>query len=242
MARILAIDGSPLNGGPVSSVVESAAAAAESAGATVVRIRLYDHYIRCRTRYEELMSGELHRFSDDLDTVADEIVASDGVIVGTAVSYVQADPATRDLLRRLERRFARGVERETDGGPRRLKAGRRLALVTTCPSPVAVAALCAHSVGSVGALKRSFAKAGVRALGSVTVTDKYTQPLGRDLALGRAARLGLKLAEQELHHAAARVHGEAGRRSGSLVEALGAAGIDTRTPEHEGNRLAHVGL
>lgn len=86
MTTILALDASPIASGSVSDALEAAAREAGSKSAKVVRVRLYERYVRGQIR-----------------ATVGELLAADAVIIAAPACFGRPNAATAALLRALKR-------------------------------------------------------------------------------------------------------------------------------------------
>lgn len=191
--RIVAIDASALGGGSVSASVEAAARAAETAGATVHRVRLYSmptgHCV------SEAGLAVTRGFEETIAATIDGILDSDGVILGIPSTNAGPNAATRALLRRLAACFAgHCLERGYHGRPTRLSPGRRVGLLTSSTSPAALASPEVAALGTTLRVRRCLSRGGLTLLGHVAIADVPGHPLTRDRAMTRSGQLGRSLA------------------------------------------------
>lgn len=192
--RIVAIDASALGGGSVSAAVESAATAAERANSLVHRFRLYSMPGKHDT--EEAALAVSRGFEGTIAPMVDAILDSDGVILGTPSTHAGLNAGTTALLKRLAACFAgHCLERGYHGRPTRLTPGRRVGLLTSSPSPTALASSHAAALGPTLRVRRTFGRAGIKILRHVSIMDRPGYPLARDRAMARATDLGRELAE-----------------------------------------------
>jgi NAD(P)H-dependent FMN reductase len=192
--RIAAIDASALGGGSVTAALEAAAEATERHGGVVERVRLYS-----MPTAHGMTGGGIPR-SRDFDTTTtaavQAIVDADGVLLASPATHAAANAGTQALLRRLAATFAgHCLERGYHGRPTRLTPGRRVGLLTSSPSPTALASTGAVSFGVQLRTRRAFGRGGVHLVGHVCVPDLPGHPLARDRAMARAVDLGRELAE-----------------------------------------------
>lgn len=154
----------------VSRAVESAARSAEAAGAHVTRVRLDEREIRFCTSCGCCGGGGACKIDDDLPSLAALIAESDGVIFGTPGYFRRANESTKALLDRLSGYFgahARGAE------TRACARGRSAVVITACSAPEPFATFFGYSTGPVRELRRALEFAGLRLVGSLSVTDLW---------------------------------------------------------------------
>ena len=198
--RIIAIDASTRSG-MVSRSVETAAAAAESAGAQVERVRLRDLEVRFCTGCLMCQADGVCKIKDDLPSLAESIASADGVIFGVPSYFRRPDEATRAVLDRLSGYFADDMQLHLPGLGRRhirptpvARAAKRAVIITACAAPEPLATFFGYTTGPVRELRRAFASGGIRTIGSLAVTDTWRHPEGDDWERDKAASLGRVLA------------------------------------------------
>ena len=128
---IVAIDASPVRG-VVSQSVEEAARAAETAGATVVRVRLSDLSVHSCTGCGMCRYTGACKIPDDLPELAERIGEADGVIFGLPSYFRRPDASTAGAPRTdqalLPRHApARASRRQPPRRPRGTERARRQA-------------------------------------------------------------------------------------------------------------------
>lgn len=199
--RIVAIDASR-RVGIVSRSVETAARAAEAAGASVERIHLYDLEIRSCTGCHMCHATGMCKIQDDLPDLAERIASADGVIFGTHSYFHRADDATRALLDRLAGYFS-----QVDGqlhlpgiGPRdvpqipHVRAAKRAIIITACGAPEPLATFFGYTTGPIRELRAALRPGNIRTIGSLTVTDTWRNPTIAEWEHDKAESLGRILA------------------------------------------------
>lgn len=192
--RIIAIDASALGGGSVSASIETAAREAERAGGTVHRVRLYSMPSGHGT---EAGLAVYRGIEGTVAAVVDEILDSDGILLGTPSTHTGPNAATSALLKRLAACFAgHCLERGYHGRPTRLTPGDRVGLLTSTPSPTALASAPAATLATYLRVRRCLARGGLGLVGHVAIADLPGYPLVRDRAMGRAGVIGRMLVEQ----------------------------------------------
>ncbi|GAB4280276.1 MAG: hypothetical protein Kow0056_14480 [Coriobacteriia bacterium] len=189
--RIVAIDASALGGGSVSAAIEAAAQAAEGT-AIVSRYRLYS--MPAGHGIAEAALAAQRGFEETIAAVVEEILGSDGVILGTPATPAGPNAATRALLKRLAVCFAgHCLERGHRGRPTRLSPGRRVGLLTSSASTAALLHPAGAALTTSLRVRRTFGLGGVRLVGHVAIANKPGHPLARDRSMEEAARLGRRL-------------------------------------------------
>lgn len=180
--RILAIDTSPRRG-IVSRSVQTAAAAAQSAGAQVDFVRLADLEIRSCTGCGMCrVTGEC-KIADDLPRLAERIATADGVIIGTPSYFRKPDDATAAFLKRVSGYFASTGQLCLPGMgsahvPRLPTArdARRAVIITACSAPEPLATFFGYTTGPLRDLRAALGSGGIRTVGSLAVTDTWRHP------------------------------------------------------------------
>jgi hypothetical protein len=198
--RIIAIDASK-RAGVVSRSVETAAQAAESAGATVERVRLRELEIRYCTGCLVCQADGVCKIRDDLPELAQRISDADGVIFGVPSYFHRPDEATRAILDRITGYFGSDSQLHLPGLGRRdvrpthvASATRRAVIITACAAPEPLATFFGYTTGPVRELRRAFASGGIRTIGSLAVTDTWRHPGFDEWERDRATSLGRVLA------------------------------------------------
>jgi len=160
--RVIAVDGSVLRGGNLSSCIEAACLTAENSGAEVARFRLYESWVASQAR---ACTGQIDS-NAPIEELALAILDADAMIIGVCDSGARPDAAARALLHRLAIHFAgRCLERGIHGRPTRLAPGPRILMLTSSNSPRALGRI----TGTAPVLRRTFATAGVSVLAHETV-------------------------------------------------------------------------
>lgn len=192
--RLVAIDASPVGGGPVSHAISCAAA--EVPGAHLTRLRLYDLFSRtCSTCTDCVRTGRCTRHHAALDEAIVRLAEADALVVGATGHFHAHDVRCSALLQRLVGAFGhlqttRGLEASSGGGGRR----KRAALICSAPpllGPLAVLGLLPAGVSGVW---RTLDRAGVSVVGCASVGMRWSGPASRDRATTSAQRLGRALA------------------------------------------------
>lgn len=189
--RIIAIDASRRRG-LVSVSVETAARAAESAGATVVRVALRDLKIRTCTGCGICHVAGACKIPDDLPELALEIADADGVIFGTPSYFHHADDSVKAILDRLSGYFGR-IAMEADA-PAGLPRVQRAVIITACAAPEPLATFFGYTTGPIRELRQALGSGGFRTIGSLAVTDTWRRPSVHAWERDKAASLGRVLA------------------------------------------------
>lgn len=193
--RIVAVDGSPVRGGTISDTLEAAARAAEAAGADVLRVHLYEHYVRrCVGCMRCAQSGVCRNRDSELAHLAEEVLAADGLILACPSHLTPGNRATAALLERLASCFA--AKRPTVRIPLVTPppADKRAAIITASPVAPPFAALTALVSGHLRAIRRSFSETGVATVGSLSIAETWVDAHVRDVLRDRGRRLGRLLA------------------------------------------------
>ena len=189
--RIVAIDASRRTGF-VSTSVETAARAAEDAGAQVVRVRLRDTRIRTCTGCGMCHVSGSCKIDDDLPELAHEIADADGVIFGTPSYFRQPDDPVKAIIDRLGGYF------RSPGEARRAATGlprvQRAIIITACIAPEPLATFFGYTTGPIRELRRALGSGGFRTIGSLAVTDTWRRPSVHAWERDKAASLGRVLA------------------------------------------------
>ncbi|MDP2232950.1 MAG: flavodoxin family protein [Actinomycetota bacterium] len=198
--RIIAIDAS-LRRGAVSRSVETAAYAAETAGATVERVRLHDLEVRDCTGCNMCRLTGTCKIQDGLPGLAERIAAADGVIFGTPSYFRRPDDATRAVLDRISGYFASNGQLKLPGmGERHLplhptaKAAKRAVIITACSAPEPLATFFGYTTGPVRELRRALESGGIRTIGSLAVTASWGREQFDSWERDKATSLGRVLA------------------------------------------------
>lgn len=185
----------------MSRSVETAALAAEAAGAEVERVRLYDMEIRYCTGCRMCMATGTCKIDDDLPELASRISDADGVIFGTPSYFRRADEVTRALLDRLAGYFAASGQMHLPGlgmrdvpRSRCVEEAKRAIVITACGAPEPLATFFGYTTGPVRELRSALGQGGIRTIGSLAVTDTWRRPGVHDWERDKAASLGRILA------------------------------------------------
>lgn len=198
--RIIAIDASPINGGPASYAVDVAASAAEEAGAEVIRIRLYDLHAFCCTQCGACAgTGRCTKRDGLLSHACRVMLDADALVVGAPARLQTSSHGALALLRRLLGGFA-GVSttRGAGTGPVRGSIARntfaeekRAAVIAACTAPFGLPLV---PLGMARAARKLLADAGVVLVDSAPVPVRFTDASTRDVTRERAEDLGRRLA------------------------------------------------
>ena len=198
--RILAIDASRRSG-VVARSVETAAAAAEAAGATIERVHLADYEIRFCTGCGMCNATGQCKIDDDLPELARRMAEADGVIFGTPSYFRKANDLTAAVLDRLSGYFADSGQLQIPGlgvrhVPQTLEARsiKRAVIITACAMPEPLATFFGYTTGPVRELRGALVGGGIRTIGSLAVTDTWRHPEVREWERDRARALGRVLA------------------------------------------------
>lgn len=198
--RIVAIDASPRRG-VVSRSVETAARAAQAAGAVVERVHLQDLDIRYCTGCLMCRATGVCKIQDDLPALAARVVEADGVILGTPSYLRRPDDATKALLDRMSGYFAPSGQLRLPGMSDRdvplapvARKAKRAIVITACSAPEPLATFFGYTTGPVRELRRALASGGIRTIGSLAVTAGWARPAFDDWESDKAAALGRVLA------------------------------------------------
>ncbi len=183
--NVLAIDAGK-RGSAVSRSVEASARAAEAAGASVTRVGLAKLDIRFCTHCRFCSSTGTCKVDDDLPSLAALISSSDGVIFGTPGYFRHANEATQALLDRMGGYFAAQVQ---GAQTRACARGRSAVIITACSAPEPFAGFFGYSTGPIRQLRSALGAAGLRTVGSLSVTDLWLRPMD-DVDAHKAQALG----------------------------------------------------
>jgi len=198
--RIIAIDASPKRG-VVSRSVEMAARAAESAGATVERVRLADLDVRFCTGCKMCKLTGACKIDDDLPSIAEQIAQSDGVIFGVPSYFRKADRALQAVLDRLSSFFPDDRQLHLPGLSDRdvprtpsARAAKRAVIITACSAPEPMATFFGYTTGPIRELREALGSGGIRTVGSLAVAGTWTRPELDEWECDKARCLGRVLA------------------------------------------------
>jgi hypothetical protein len=198
--RIVAIDASPRRG-VVSRSVEVAARAAESAGATVERVRLADFDIRFCTGCKMCRLTGACKIDDDLPSIAGLISDSDGVIFGVPAYFRKADRQLQAVLDRLSSFFPDDGQLRLPGFsesdlPRShsARAAKRAVIITVSTAPEPIATFFGYTTGPIRELREALGSGGIRTVGSMAVAGTKSRLELEEWESDKAASLGRVLA------------------------------------------------
>jgi len=198
--RIIAIDASR-GRGVVGRSVELAARSAESAGATVERVRLSEYDIRYCTGCKMCRFTGACKIDDDLPALAELIAASDGVIFGVPAYFRKADRALQAVLDRLSGYFADNGQLRLPGFSERdvpsspvARLSRRAVIITATSAPEPIATFFGYTSGPIRELRRSLGSGGIRTVGSLAVAGTWSRPELDEWECDKARSLGRVLA------------------------------------------------
>lgn len=180
--NIVAIDGSR-HRGAVAMSVETAARAAEAAGACVERVRLAELDIRYCTGCGVCKLTGVCKVDDDLPALAERIAAADGVIIGTDSYFRKPDERTKALIDRIAGYFPdTGQLRFPGMGARKVpfaphaRETRRAIIFTACGAPEPLATFFGYTTGPLRELRSALGTGGIRTIGTLAVTDTWRHP------------------------------------------------------------------
>ncbi|MBS3956176.1 MAG: flavodoxin family protein [Clostridiales bacterium] len=198
--KIIAIDTSRRRGA-VSRSVETAATAAEAAGAVVERVRLAELDIRTCTGCGMCKVAGWCKIEDDLRHLALLIDSAQGVIIGTPSYFRRPEEVTSALLDRIGRYFADSGQLRLPGmspreiAPRPVAANtRRAVIITACSAPEPLATFFGYTTGPVRHLRGALGAGGIRTIGSLAVTGTWRQAKTPEPERDTARSLGRILA------------------------------------------------
>ncbi len=192
--RIIAIDASPINGGPASYAVDVAASAAEEAGAEVIRIRLYDLHAFCCTQCGACTGTGRCTKRDGLLSHASAVLRdADALIVGSPARISTTTHGALSLLMRLLGGFAGVSTARGATGRNTFAEEKRAAVITCCASPFGVPL---GPLGMARAARKLLGDAGVVLVECASVPLRFTEPAARDITRERSEDLGRRLASQ----------------------------------------------
>jgi hypothetical protein len=195
--RLVAIDASPVGGGPVTHALTCAVQ--ELPGAETTRVRLYDLFNRtCATCTDCNRTGRCTRHHPALDEAIVLLAEADTLIVGTTGHLHAHDPRGTALLQRLVGAFghlqtARGLETRTmaESGVR-----KRAALICSAPLLLGPLAMLGMLPAGVAGVWRTLDRSGTVVVGCASVGTRWSGPASRDRATACARRLGKALTPQ----------------------------------------------
>lgn len=198
--RIIAIDASRRRGA-VSRSVETAAIAAEAAGATVELVRLHELEVRECTGCNMCRVTGACKIADDLPGLVERIAQADGVIFGTPSYFKRPDDTTRAIMDRIAGYFADNGQLRLPGMSERhipslptARAAKRAVIITACSAPEPLATFFGYTTGPVRELRGVLAHAHIRTIGSLALTTAWGRTDFDDWERDKAASLGKILA------------------------------------------------
>jgi hypothetical protein len=198
--KIIAIDASARRG-VVSRSVELAARAAETAGATVERVRLAELDVRFCTGCKMCRLTGACKIDDDLPGLVEMVAESDGVIFGVPSYFRKADRHVQAVLDRLKSFFADDGQLRLPGFseaevPRvpSARAAKRAVIITACSAPEPMATFFGYTTGPIRELRQAFGTSGIRTVGSLAVAGTWSRPELDEWECDKARSLGRVLA------------------------------------------------
>jgi multimeric flavodoxin WrbA len=201
--KIVAIDATP-RCGVVSRSVDTAAQAAEAAGAEVHVVRLRELEIRECTGCLVCKGNGVCKIRDDLPALAAELADADAVIFGTPSYFLHASGATKAVLSRLSGYFGAPVSGRQDPAATRTgtaapsrastRTPGRAVIITSCAVPEPLATFLGYSTAPVREFRRALGRGGIRTIGSLAVTDTWRRPGVHEWERDKARSLGRVLA------------------------------------------------
>jgi hypothetical protein len=212
--RIIAIDASPINGGPASYAVDVSASAAEDSGAEVIRIRLYDLHAFCCTQCGACTDTGRCTKRDGLLSHAERVMqAADVLVLGAPARLSTPRHGALALCHRLLGAYTgMSVARGWYNSGSTFAEGKRAAVIAAG----SVFGLPIGPVGMARAAGKQLAEAGVTLVECGAIPGAFSSPSARDITRERAEALGRRLAKPE----ASPPSGPRGRRRGSRVTQL----------------------
>jgi hypothetical protein len=192
--RLVAIDASPVGGGPVTHALSCAVA--ELSGARATRLRLYDLFSQtCPTCSDCVRTGRCARHHAALDEAIVCLAEADALIVGTTGHLHAHDVRATALLHRLVGAFGhlqttRGLEGRLEGDASR----KRAALICSAPAFLGPLAMLGMLPAGVAGVWRTLDRSGATVVGCASVGTRWSGPASRDRATTSARRLGRALA------------------------------------------------
>jgi len=198
--KIVAIDASP-GRGVISLSVEEAAASAETAGATVERVRLAALRVHSCTGCGWCKFTGVCKIPDDLPALAESIDDADGVIFGLPGYFSRPDPLTQAILSRVGRFFPDDRQLTLPGVGRRdvppvpsARAAKRAVIITACKAPEPLATFFGYTTGPIRELRRALDVGGIRTVGSLALTGGWVRDSFDEWERDKASSLGRMLA------------------------------------------------
>ena len=191
--RIIAIDASPINGGPASYAVDVSASAAEESGADVIRIRLYDLHGYCCTQCDSCSGTGRCTKRDGLLAHAERVVqAADVLILGAPAKLMTSRQGAQALLLRLVGAYTGvSVARGWYNAPRTFALGKRAAVIAAGEASFR---LPIGPMGMARVAARQLAESGVALIDCGPIPGRFSDPAARDHTRERAEALGRELA------------------------------------------------
>lgn len=190
--RIIAIDASPINGGPASYAVDVAASAAEESGADVVRIRLYDLHSYCCTQCGACADTGRCTKRDGLLSHAERVMqAADVLVLGAQARLGTTSQGALALLHRLLGAYTGTSVARGWFNVSTFAEGKRAAVIACCGSALG---LPIGSFGMAHAARKQLATSGVTLVEAASVPLSFADATARDKTRERAQALGLMLA------------------------------------------------
>ncbi len=217
--RIIAIDASPINGGPASYAVDVSASAAEASGAEVVRIRLYDLHAYCCTQcYACQGTGRCTKRDGLLSHAERTMQAADVLILGAPAKLATTAQGAQAMLLRLIGAFTGTSVARGWYNVRTFAQGKRAAVIAagrTLGLPIG-------PLGMARAGGKLLAEAGVTMVECGRIPGRFSDARARDVTRERANALGRELALPKEGVGRARRRGRRSRVHG-MVESDAAA-------------------
>jgi hypothetical protein len=198
--KIVAIDASPARS-VVSLSVEQAANAAESAGASVHRVRLSALRVHSCTGCGWCQYTGACKIPDDLPVLAEEINEADGVIFGLPSYFRRPDAGTQAILDRIKGFFPDTHQMILPGvGPRDVprapsaRAAKRAVIITACRAPEPLATFFGYTTGPIRELRNALGAGGIKTIGSLALTGGWRRHSFDEWERDKATSLGRMLA------------------------------------------------
>jgi hypothetical protein len=194
--RLVAIDASPVGGGPVTHAL--VCAVSEVSGAHVTRLRLYDLFSRtCSTCSDCARTRRCTRHHAALDEAIVCLAEADALIVGTTGHLHAHDVRGTALLERLVGAFGhlqttRGLEAPHIPATCR----KRAALICSAPLLLGPLAMLGMLPAGVAGVWRMLDRSGTAVVGCASVGTRWSGPASHDRAAAAARHLGRALAPQ----------------------------------------------